>query len=186
MAVGVDVGGTSVRAGVVDADGTVYVTQRGREDDDFGVYVYKSADFGRTFSSLAANLPAGSVNVIREDPRNPEVLYLGTDFGAFMSVNGGREWQVLELNRAWVAAHRRVNGSARTKTDPTDLVAIADLLLAGRGYGLPEDFKPLVEPVCGHRILLYSDAQLRGVTAAEVLDDAVRSVPVPLPDHQSA
>ena len=77
------------------ADGTVYVTQRGREDDDFGVYVYRSGDFGRTFSSLAANVPAGSVNVIREDPRNPEVLYLGTDFGAFMSVNGGREWQVL-------------------------------------------------------------------------------------------
>ena len=41
------------------ADGTVYVTQRGREDDDFGVYVFKSTDFGKTFTSLAANLPAG-------------------------------------------------------------------------------------------------------------------------------
>jgi ligand-binding sensor domain-containing protein len=77
------------------ADGTVYVTQRGREDDDFGVYVYRSTDFGKTFTSLAANIPAGSINVIREDPANPSVLYLGTDFGAFVTTNGGRQWQVL-------------------------------------------------------------------------------------------
>jgi photosystem II stability/assembly factor-like uncharacterized protein len=77
------------------ADATVYVTQRGREDDDFGVYVYKSADRGRTFTSLAANIPAGSVNVLREDPADPDVLYLGTDFGAFISKDGGRQWTVL-------------------------------------------------------------------------------------------
>ena len=77
------------------ADGTVYVTQRGREDDDFGVYVYKSTDFGKTFTSLAGNIPAGSVNVVREHPANANVLFLGTDFGAFMSADGGRQWQVL-------------------------------------------------------------------------------------------
>ena len=77
------------------AEGTVYVTQRGREDDDFGVYVYKSTDFGRTFTSLAANIPAGSVNVLREDPGDPNVLYLGTDFGAFVTRDGGRQWTVL-------------------------------------------------------------------------------------------
>ena len=76
-------------------DGTVYVTQRGREDDDFGVYVYKSADYGKTFTSLASNIPAGSVNVVREDPADPNTLYLGTDFGAFVSRNGGRQWHVL-------------------------------------------------------------------------------------------
>jgi photosystem II stability/assembly factor-like uncharacterized protein len=77
------------------AEGTIYVTQRGREDDDFGVYVYKSVDYGKTFTSLAANVPAGSVNVIREDPSNPGVLYLGTDFGAFVTTNGGARWDVL-------------------------------------------------------------------------------------------
>ena len=51
---------------------------------------------------------------------------------------------------------------------------------------LPEDLKTLVEPVFAHRVLLSPDAQLRGVTATEVLDDAVRSVPVPLPDNQRA
>ena len=77
------------------ADGTVYVSQRGREDDDFAVYVYKSTDYGKTFVSLAGNIPAGSVNVITEDPRNPDTLFAGTDFGAFVSTDGGRQWQVL-------------------------------------------------------------------------------------------
>ena len=48
------------------ADQTVYLTQRGREDDDFAAYVYKSTDGGKTFTNIAANLPAGPVNVIRE------------------------------------------------------------------------------------------------------------------------
>jgi photosystem II stability/assembly factor-like uncharacterized protein len=79
-------------------DGTVYITQRGREDDDFGVYVYKSADFGKTFTSLAANLPAGPVNVIGEDPTASDTLYLGTDFGAFVTTDGGKQWRVLGGN----------------------------------------------------------------------------------------
>jgi photosystem II stability/assembly factor-like uncharacterized protein len=80
------------------AEGTVYVTQRGREDDDFAAYVYKSTDHGRTFRSIASNLPAGPVNAIREDPRAPNVLYLATDFGAFISTNGGQRWEVLGGN----------------------------------------------------------------------------------------
>jgi photosystem II stability/assembly factor-like uncharacterized protein len=77
------------------AEGTVYVTQRGREDDDFAPYVYKSSDYGRTFTSIVNNLPAGCVNVVREDPTDPNILYAGTDLGAFVSVDGGRQWQVL-------------------------------------------------------------------------------------------
>jgi len=76
-------------------EGTVYVTQRGREDDEFGVYVYRSVDYGKTFTSIGSNMPAGSVNVIREDPADPNTLYLGTDFGAFVSRSGGQQWQVL-------------------------------------------------------------------------------------------
>ena len=80
------------------ADGTVYVTQRGREDDDFAAYVYKSTDFGKTFTSVTNNIPAGPVNVIREDPRNASVLYVGTDFGVYVSTNGGLKWEVLGDN----------------------------------------------------------------------------------------
>jgi ligand-binding sensor domain-containing protein len=80
------------------ADGTVYVTQRGREDDDFAAYIYKSTDFGKTFRSITNNIPAGPVNVIREDPKNPEILYAGTDFGVYVSTNGGGRWEVLGSN----------------------------------------------------------------------------------------
>ena len=80
------------------AEGTVYVTQRGREDDDFAPYVYKSTDYGKTFTRIVANLPAGPVNVIRESPRDPKRLFVGTDFGAFVSTNGGRKWEVLGGN----------------------------------------------------------------------------------------
>ena len=62
--------------------------------------------------------------------------------------------------------------------------ASAYALINGRGYVLPEDFKALIGSVFAHRVLLSPDAQLRGVTAVEVLEDAVRSVPVPLPDNQ--
>jgi photosystem II stability/assembly factor-like uncharacterized protein len=79
------------------AERTVYVTLRGREDDDFAPYVYTSTDQGKTFTSLAANVPAGPVNVIREDPADANVLYLGTDFGAFISTTGA-QWQVLGGN----------------------------------------------------------------------------------------
>jgi photosystem II stability/assembly factor-like uncharacterized protein len=80
------------------AENTVYVTQRGREDDDFAAYVYKSTDSGRTFRSIAGNIPAGPVNVIREDPRDANILYVGTDFGVFVSTDGGQKWQVLGGN----------------------------------------------------------------------------------------
>ena len=80
------------------ADGTVYVTQRGREDDDFTPYIFTSSDYGKTLTSIVNNIPAGSVNVIREDPTDANILYLGTDYGAFVSTDGGRRWNVLGGN----------------------------------------------------------------------------------------
>lgn len=79
-------------------EGTVYVAQRGREDDDFAPYLYKSIDYGGTFTSIVNNIPAGSVNVLREDPADPNTLFVGTDCGVFASVDGGRHWQVLGGN----------------------------------------------------------------------------------------
>jgi photosystem II stability/assembly factor-like uncharacterized protein len=80
------------------AEATVYVTQRGREDDDFAAYIYKSTDYGKTFKSIVNNIPAGPVNVLREDPRDPNTLYAGTDFGVYISRNGGDKWDVLGGN----------------------------------------------------------------------------------------
>ncbi len=73
----------------------VYVTQNGKRDDDFQVYIWKSDDYGQTFKDISSNIPLGPVNVIREDPSNPDILYAGTDLSAFVSTNGGDSWEVL-------------------------------------------------------------------------------------------
>jgi len=75
--------------------GTVYVTQTGRRDDDAAVYIWRSRDFGSTWEDISANIPAGPVNVIREDPENKDILYLGTDVGIYVSKDAGQNWEVL-------------------------------------------------------------------------------------------
>jgi photosystem II stability/assembly factor-like uncharacterized protein len=78
--------------------GTVYLTQNGKRDDDFTPYVWTSTDFGRTWTSLAAGIPLGPVNVVREDPVDKNVLYLGTDAGVYVTTDGGKTWSVLGGN----------------------------------------------------------------------------------------
>jgi len=79
-------------------EGTVYVAQQGRYDEDFAARLYKSTDFGKTFKSIVGNLPGGPINMIREDPANPNVLYTSNDFGVYVTTNGGARWDVLGGN----------------------------------------------------------------------------------------
>jgi MoxR-like ATPase len=88
-----------------------------------------------------------------------------------------------------LAAATRNHPQVRVGVSPRGVIALtraagAYALINGRGYVLPEDLKTLVAPVFAHRVLLSPDAQLRGVTPAEILDDAIGSTPVPLPDSQ--
>ena len=85
--------------------GTVYMTQNGKRDDDFTPYVWKSADFGKTWQNIAKGIPLGPVNVIREDPKNNAILYLGTDSGVFVSQDSGKNWHVLGGNLPAVYVH---------------------------------------------------------------------------------
>ncbi len=78
--------------------GTVYLTQNGKRDDDFTPYVWRSTDFGKTWTSLAKGIPVGPVNVIREDPVNGKILYVGTDMGVYATTDGGQTWMVLGGN----------------------------------------------------------------------------------------
>jgi photosystem II stability/assembly factor-like uncharacterized protein len=75
--------------------GTVYLTQTGRRDDDFQIYVWKSIDFGKTWVDISGNIPVGPVNVIREDPVNAKKLFVGTDAGVYISKDGGEKWEAL-------------------------------------------------------------------------------------------
>jgi photosystem II stability/assembly factor-like uncharacterized protein len=73
-----------------------YVTVTGYRHDDFKPFVWKTTDYGATWSSLAGNLPNEAINVIREDRRNPNLLFVGTDFGVHASLDGGKGWQRLK------------------------------------------------------------------------------------------
>jgi photosystem II stability/assembly factor-like uncharacterized protein len=74
-------------------EGRVYVTFDRHRWDDYAPYVYKSEDLGKTWTSLQNNLPkTGYLHVIREDPRNGNLLYLGSEFGLFFSFDGGKRW----------------------------------------------------------------------------------------------
>jgi photosystem II stability/assembly factor-like uncharacterized protein len=73
--------------------GTVYVSLDRHQDDDFAPYLFVSRDFGETWKALATGLPTvGWINVLKEHPKNPNVLFAGTETGLFVSLNGGTDW----------------------------------------------------------------------------------------------
>jgi photosystem II stability/assembly factor-like uncharacterized protein len=74
--------------------GTAYVSVDGHRNDDLKPYVFVTRNYGQSFDTITGNLPAyGNVQVIREDPKNRNLLYAGTEFGLFVSLDGGRQWQ---------------------------------------------------------------------------------------------
>ncbi|HEX9892809.1 MAG TPA: hypothetical protein VGA78_02750, partial [Gemmatimonadales bacterium] len=117
------------------AEGTVYATFNNHKAGDFKPYVMKSTDLGRTWTSITGDLPArGSVWTIVEDPVRPELLFAGTEFGAFFTVDGGKKW---------------VQFRGGLPTIPVRDIAIqereGDLVLAtfGRGFYVLDDYTPL-------------------------------------------
>ncbi|WP_347373419.1 glycosyl hydrolase [Aequorivita sp. Q41] len=84
---------------------TVYVTLNGYRWDDFKPYVYVSDNYGATWKDISSNLPASPVNVIKEDPVNEDLLYLGTDNGAYVSFNRGESWEAFSNELPNVAVH---------------------------------------------------------------------------------
>jgi photosystem II stability/assembly factor-like uncharacterized protein len=87
------------------AEGRVYMSQNGKREDDFAAYVWKSEDYGQTWIDISANIPCGPVNVIREDPKNENILYVGTDLGVYVSINGGKNWESLAGNLPTTYVH---------------------------------------------------------------------------------
>jgi photosystem II stability/assembly factor-like uncharacterized protein len=83
----------------------VYVTLNGYRWDDFKVYVYMSDNYGQTWKDISSNIPTSPVNVIREDSENENILYLGTDNGAYVSFNQGQRWDVFSKGLPNVAVH---------------------------------------------------------------------------------
>lgn len=76
----------------------VFITLIGYREDDFKTYVYASDDCGKTWTSIKGNLPEEPVNVIREDPVNKNILYLGTDLTVYVTIDRGSTWYSLKNN----------------------------------------------------------------------------------------
>jgi photosystem II stability/assembly factor-like uncharacterized protein len=82
--------------------GRAYVTITGYRNDDFRPFVWKTEDYGKSWSSISANLPDEPLCVIREHPDNGNLLFAGTTKSVFVSIDGGREWNRLKNNMPFV------------------------------------------------------------------------------------
>jgi photosystem II stability/assembly factor-like uncharacterized protein len=113
--------------------GTAYLAVERHKSDDFAPYVFKTTDFGKTWSKLVAGLPANDyVHAVRVDPRRPGLLFAGTEQGVYFSFDDGAHWQSLQLN---------------LPTSPVNDLVIknADLVVAthGRSFWVLDDVTPL-------------------------------------------
>jgi photosystem II stability/assembly factor-like uncharacterized protein len=118
------------------AAGTAYAAFERRMMDDLKPYVYRTTDFGRTWTNITGNLPPTNyVQVVREDPKNPNLIYAGTELGLYISWTGGGQWTRLHLkNLPAVAVHEVL-------VHPRD----NDLILAthGRSIWVLDDATPI-------------------------------------------
>jgi hypothetical protein len=85
------------------SSGTAYITMTGYRNDDFRPFVYKTTDYGQTWTSIEANLPDEPVCVIREHFRNPYLLFVGTTKQVFVTIDGGKSWSSMRGNMPFVA-----------------------------------------------------------------------------------
>ncbi|MGM0668858.1 MAG: VPS10 domain-containing protein, partial [Gemmatimonadota bacterium] len=108
------------------ARGRVYLTANNYRNDDYGNYLYVSEDYGESWRDITTDLPADRVlRTLREDTRNPDVLFLGAEFGAFYSMDRGGSWVELRSELPTAAVNDLV-------IHPRD----NDLILGTHGRGI--------------------------------------------------
>jgi photosystem II stability/assembly factor-like uncharacterized protein len=116
--------------------GTCFVAKTGLRFDDFRPFLVKTTDYGETWISISSNLPSDkSLNVILQDGKNPNLLFVGTEQGVYLTLDGGKRWLPFKSNMPWVKV--------------TDLVVHPrenDLVVGTYGRGLfVADISPLQE-----------------------------------------
>ena len=114
---------------------TVYAAFDNHKNEDFKPYLLKSTDAGKTWTSIAGDLPEnGPVLAFAEDPVNPNLLFAGTEFGAFFTVNGGQKWIQMKGGLPTIAVRDMI-------VHPRE----GDLVLAtfGRGFYILDDITAL-------------------------------------------
>jgi hypothetical protein len=115
--------------------GTAYVAVDGHEAAHFNPFVFKTTDYGKTWTSISNNLPADQpIYVVREDLKNPNLLFVGTEFNVFYSADGGKKWTKMNNNLPTVAIHDLL-----IHPRDNDLIAATH----GRGFWIMDDITPL-------------------------------------------
>jgi photosystem II stability/assembly factor-like uncharacterized protein len=107
------------------AAGSAFVTFDSHRNGDMATYVFRTYDFGATWSSLATEEIEGYAWVIKQDVANPDLLFLGTEFGLYVSLDGGAQWARFKENLPKVAVHDLA-------IHPTE----NDLIIATHGRGI--------------------------------------------------
>lgn len=125
---------SSVSASSSDA-GTAYVTIDQHRLNDFAPYVFMTTDYGATWKNIGGGL-RGYAHIVLSDPKQPSLLYVGTELGIWFSLDGGRSWQDLRLGLPPLAV-------VDMKVHPRD----NDLIIAthARGFYILDDVTPLQE-----------------------------------------
>jgi hypothetical protein len=128
---------------IIDASpheaGTAFVAATRYKLDDFAPYLYRTADYGRTWTRIVTGIPAAHfTRVIRQDPERANLLYAAGESGVYVSFDGGARWQSLQLNLPVAPVHDLV-------------VKESDLVLAshGRSFWILDDLTPLRELAAG-------------------------------------
>src|SRR5580658_10167672 len=113
--------------------GTAYLAVERHKSDDFAPYVFKTTDFGKTWTKLTTGLPANDyVHAVRIDPRRPSLLFAGTEAGVYISFDDGAKWQPLQLNLPAAPVNDLVIKN-------TDLIVATH----GRSFWVLDDITPL-------------------------------------------
>jgi photosystem II stability/assembly factor-like uncharacterized protein len=121
-----------IEASTRDA-GTAYVAVERHKMDDFTPYVFKTTDFGKTWTKLVNGFPANNyVHAVRSDPRRQGLLFAGTEQGVYVSFDDGAKWQSLQINLPMSPVNDLV-----IKND--DLVVATH----GRAFWILDDINPL-------------------------------------------
>jgi photosystem II stability/assembly factor-like uncharacterized protein len=153
---------SQIEASPFDA-GTAYVAVDRHQNDDLRPYIYKTTDYGQSWTKLTNGIPEGSfMRAVREDPKKRGLLYAGTENGIYVSFNDGADWRQLKLNLPTTPVHDLV-------IKDNDLVVATH----GRAFWILDDVSPLrqfTDDVAKQDVHLYMPAPTYRIQAGKAAE----------------
>jgi photosystem II stability/assembly factor-like uncharacterized protein len=140
--------------------GTAYVAADRHQSDDLKPYIYKTSDYGQSWTKLTGGIPDGSfVRAVREDPKKRGLLYAATENGVYVSFNDGADWRSLKLNLPTTPVHDLV-------VKDNDLVVATH----GRAFWILDDLSPLrqfTDDVAKKNVYVYAPGTTYRIQAGD-------------------